>query len=213
MTILKLCLLLLTFPIFLMAQEVQCPPEATLLDYVSTVTNGRVQVCQKQVEGKYLKHGPEVFYNADGTVKSKKYYQLGEEVPEPLVVEKVVKCPPEAELVKNHCVPISGVVWKGRYSCPNFQGETQLTLTMGTDNFRAVFDFVAKKARGKFFMKGKFDPETKELTFEPLEWIEKPPTYFMVSMKGLVDFEEHTYKGSMTGCATFDLKALNVAPL
>jgi hypothetical protein len=186
-----------------------CPKDALLIDFVLSDSNERIQVCQKKVDGQFLKHGPETIYNSDGTLKSKKYYQLGIESTLPTVQEVTANCPSEGSLENSKCLPKPGIIWKGKYSCPLFQGDTDLLLTMGTDKIRAIFEFTAKKAHGKYFMKGVFDPNTNQLTFEPLEWIEKPETYFMIGMNGIVNFEDHTYKGKMTdGCAIFELKAL-----
>ena len=170
-----------------------------------------MQACQKKVGEKFLKHGTEIIYNIDGSVKSRKYYQLDIETVAPVVanvIAKANKCSPEATLVENNCVPTSGVVWKGKYSCPLFQGETELLLTMGTGDFPAIFEFIAKNGHGKYSMKGKYDPNNKQLSFEPTKWIEKPTNYTMIGMSGIVNFEDHTYKGKMFGCAVFDLKVL-----
>jgi hypothetical protein len=57
--------------------EKDCPDNGLLIDYVSAVEGGRVQVCQIKVDGNYLKHGPEVKYNAQGQAVSSSVYDKG----------------------------------------------------------------------------------------------------------------------------------------
>ena len=67
-TLLFMCVL----PAF--AEEIKCPEESMLVDFVVSFSKERMQSCQKKVGDKYLKHGPEIIYNPDGSVKSKNYY-------------------------------------------------------------------------------------------------------------------------------------------
>lgn len=59
----------------LFAEEIKCTPDTLLIDYVPFSTQERIQVCQKKIDGKFVKHGQEIIYNKDSSIKSKKYYQ------------------------------------------------------------------------------------------------------------------------------------------
>lgn len=74
MRISLLFLSLIALPVF--AEEFICPPETLLIEYTPSTTNEKVKMCQKKVDGKFLKHGPEMIFNSDGSIKSKNYYEL-----------------------------------------------------------------------------------------------------------------------------------------
>lgn len=73
----SLFILILLIVLPLSAEEFKCPPDTTLVDFTPSSTQERMQVCQKRVDGTFVKHGPEIIYNKDGTAKSKSYYQMG----------------------------------------------------------------------------------------------------------------------------------------
>jgi hypothetical protein len=56
------------------SEEIKCPEESMLVDFVVSFSKERMQSCQKKVGDKFLKHGAEIIYNTNGSVKSKKYY-------------------------------------------------------------------------------------------------------------------------------------------
>lgn len=63
-------------PVVLVADEIKCPPDTMLIDFVLSYSQERMQVCQKKVNGKFVKHGPEIIYNKDGSVKEKRHYDM-----------------------------------------------------------------------------------------------------------------------------------------
>lgn len=67
----------------LIAEEIKCPSGTLLIDFTPSLTRQRVQMCQKKVDGKFLKHGPEIIYNQDGSLRSKSYYEM----------DKIVRAP------------------------------------------------------------------------------------------------------------------------
>lgn len=74
MRIIILFLSLIALPLF--AEDFICPPETLLIEYTPSVTKEKVKMCQKKVDGKFVKHGPEIIYNADGSIQSQKEYEL-----------------------------------------------------------------------------------------------------------------------------------------
>ncbi|MCP4914446.1 MAG: hypothetical protein GY909_15130 [Oligoflexia bacterium] len=57
-----------------------CKNGALLIDYVSPVKNVRVQMCQKKVDGKFIKHGPEIIFDVSGNPAILNTYKDGEKI-------------------------------------------------------------------------------------------------------------------------------------
>lgn len=74
----------------LFAEEIKCTPDTLLIDYVPSSTQERIQVCQKKIDGKFVKHGQEIIYNKDSSIKSKKYYQNDILTSPPLLNQKEI---------------------------------------------------------------------------------------------------------------------------
>ncbi|WP_187345908.1 hypothetical protein [Sorangium cellulosum] len=101
--------------------------------------------------------------------------------------------------------------WIGDYDCP--QGTTEMTfriLQVQGDRIKAVFDFrhAASGASGKYLMRGRYDPETRTATFSPGAWLERPPNYVTVSMKGDLALDGSLFAGRIEHpeCGAFRLR-------
>lgn len=54
-----------------------CPDGGLLLDYVSNIEGVRIQMCGIRVDGKFIKHGPEIKFNNEGQPASRTIYNNG----------------------------------------------------------------------------------------------------------------------------------------
>jgi hypothetical protein len=102
--------------------------------------------------------------------------------------------------------------WVGEYDCP--QGITDMALrVVGVrgDRVDAVYEFnhASSGASGRYNIIGRFDPETRVVNFAPGDWIERPPGYVTVGMRGRVSNDGVTFHGRITHprCGTFSLRA------
>lgn len=115
-------------------------------------------------------------------------------------------------------------IWKGSYNCA--QGKTALTLRIKnaspslvkTDLGNAYkveavfdFDFNNRSAVGAFYLTGAYYPESHVATFDPAQWIRRPPGYNTVGMDGKVSNDGQTYTGKILfqGCKLFQLQLVN----
>lgn len=57
-----------------------CPDGGLLLDYISAIEGGRVQMCGIRIDGKMIKHGPEIKFNSSGVPVSKNIYNKGNKI-------------------------------------------------------------------------------------------------------------------------------------
>jgi hypothetical protein len=73
------------------AEDIKCPEESMLVDFVVSFSHERNQVCQKAVGQQYVKHGPEIIYFPNGNIKSKNFYQDGVLTAEPVVKKDINK--------------------------------------------------------------------------------------------------------------------------
>ncbi|WP_437817223.1 hypothetical protein [Sorangium sp. So ce1078] len=101
--------------------------------------------------------------------------------------------------------------WIGDYDCP--QGTTGMTfriLQVKGDRIKAVFDFHHGEsgASGKYLMNGRYDPETRTAAFSPGAWLERPPNYVTVSMKGDLALDGSLFAGRIEHpeCGAFRLR-------
>lgn len=104
--------------------------------------------------------------------------------------------------------------WVGEYDCP--QGLTDMTLRVNTktvkgDRVNAIFEFhhAPSGAAGRYHVSGRFDPETRIVTFAPGEWIERPPGYITVAMRGRLSNDGVHFDGRILHprCGKFSLRA------
>jgi hypothetical protein len=112
-------------------------------------------------------------------------------------------------------------IWKGTYTCA--QGDTALILRIKNadikphptdlgDAYRieAVFDFNFnnRSAAGAFYLSGNYYPESNVATFDPGQWIRRPPGYSAVGMDGKINNDGHSYEGKILfqGCKLFQLQ-------
>lgn len=101
--------------------------------------------------------------------------------------------------------------WRGKYVCP--QGVTEMnfriTSVEGT-RVEAVFGFHHRSsgAAGAYRMFGRFDPRTRSTSFEPGDWISRPPGYITISMQGRVASDGSFFDGVIPhpGCSWFRLR-------
>ena len=82
--------------------------------------------------------------------------------------------------------------YKGSYMAN--QGETGLTLTVYEENgaYKATFDFYNLPGRnnakdGKYYMDVTFDGDKDEYVFSATEWIEQPPNYYLLDLRGKLE--------------------------
>lgn len=116
-------------------------------------------------------------------------------------------------------MPRSGDRFIGTYLCG--QGPTHVTIEIddvgrGDDELtvEARFEFSfegdddADDARGAYRMRGKYEMRTRRLVLKPEAWIEEPPGYVMVGIRGTIGRSGDTYSGTVEGpsCTTFDTK-------
>lgn len=101
-------------------------------------------------------------------------------------------------------------VWRGKYVCT--QGLTDLAFRVTEVNgprIAAVFGFFHEDsgASGSYRMSGFFDARSGRVSFEPGEWIERPPNYVTVSMKGRITPDGSLFAGRIphAGCSWFRL--------
>jgi hypothetical protein len=103
-------------------------------------------------------------------------------------------------------------VWYGTYVCA--QGTTRLKLIVASvesTHVNAVFDFVHEPsgARGKFSMRGTYDPQHRRVLLEANEddWIVQPSGYVTVGLQGDVSPDGERIAGAVLGpgCERFTL--------
>ncbi|WP_437289867.1 hypothetical protein [Sorangium sp. So ce406] len=101
--------------------------------------------------------------------------------------------------------------WIGDYDCP--QGTTQMTLRIlrvKDGRIKAIFDFhhAESGVSGKYLMLGRYDAETRTASFSPGAWIERPPNYVTVSMKGDLALDGSLFAGRIEHpeCGAFRLR-------
>lgn len=104
----------------------------------------------------------------------------------------------------NSDLNLDGIIglWSGTYTAN--QGETSLLLHIKHNNdiILAEFHFgpTARNANvpsGSFYMDLIYDHESKAINLFGTEWIKKPESYYMLDMKGVLNYSENTIKGDM----------------
>jgi len=90
-------------------------------------------------------------------------------------------------------------IYEGRYLCA--QGDTGMTLRIQEVKGRSVygvFEFFHEPtgARGSFSVEGELS-QSGEITFEPLEWIVRPPRYVAVPFRVTVSDDGATLRGGV----------------
>ncbi|XXY47274.1 hypothetical protein WME91_45455 [Sorangium sp. So ce269] len=101
--------------------------------------------------------------------------------------------------------------WIGDYDCP--QGTTEMTfriLRVKGDRIKAVFGFrhADSGASGKYLMMGRYDADTRTASFSPGAWLERPPNYVTVSMRGDLALDGSLFAGRIEHpeCGAFRLR-------
>lgn len=101
--------------------------------------------------------------------------------------------------------------WRGKYICT--QGLTDLSFritSVSGSEMSAIFNFVHvdSGAAGTYRMNGHYNPRFRSVTFEPGEWIERPPNYVTVSMSGSIAPDGSIFAGRIphAGCSWFRLR-------
>ena len=96
--------------------------------------------------------------------------------------------------------------WRGSYTCA--QGETALELHVSRVNpdVAAVFVFShgGSGAQGSYAMFGNADP-SGDVVLQPKQWIDRPPSYIMVGMRGTVSGDVFRGKMQHASCGDFEL--------
>ncbi|AUX21294.1 hypothetical protein SOCEGT47_017750 [Sorangium cellulosum] len=101
--------------------------------------------------------------------------------------------------------------WIGDYDCP--QGTTEMTfriLQVRGSRIKAVFGFhhAESGVSGKYLMRGRYDAQARTATFSPGAWLERPPNYVTVSMKGDLALDGSLFAGRIEHpeCGAFRLR-------
>ena len=104
-------------------------------------------------------------------------------------------------------------IWQGQYQCA--QGKTALDLQITATTLTkidAVFYFHALPAnpsvpRGCFMMHGRFDRKSQTILLNPAEWLDQPPFFVSVGLRGKVSTSGQILRGTITGpaCTSFSL--------
>jgi hypothetical protein len=118
--------------------------------------------------------------------------------------------------------PRAGHRYVGVFMCG--RGPTKLTIAIDNVEHDATneellvearFEFLYEAGsdddedeRGSFRMRGKSEPKTRLLVFKPEAWIEEPPGYMMMGVRGTIGRSGDSYNGTVEGpsCTTFDTK-------
>ena len=87
---------------------------------------------------------------------------------------------------------------------------TQLKLkitSVSVTQIVAIFDFYyePKKISGKYYVNGRYYPDTGILIFEPGKWIKKPKNYKAIGLEGTVSSDGKHYIGRYGTCFHFEL--------
>lgn len=100
--------------------------------------------------------------------------------------------------------------WEGHYFCG--QGKTELVLeitAVNGNNIEAIFHFFHSPSgsKGSFVLIGEYDPSNSGVSFAPHNWIERPPGYSTVGMKGNIYENPKRYEGNIIhpNCGSFSL--------
>lgn len=72
-----------------------CPPESTLIEFVSPITKSKKAFCGYQKDGATVKHGEEWTYDSQGTVTKKLYFEHGKESVAPVAAPAATNEAPE----------------------------------------------------------------------------------------------------------------------
>jgi hypothetical protein len=59
------------------AAEEKCPPGSLWIEYYSETHKAQIGSCQKLVQGAFVKHGLEIVYDKDGSIREKSLYKEG----------------------------------------------------------------------------------------------------------------------------------------
>lgn len=101
--------------------------------------------------------------------------------------------------------------WTGDYDCP--QGTTDMKLTITGVRGRQVegifaFHHVPSGAAGSYFTRGTYDQATRTIVFKPGDWIERPPNYETVPIRGDVARDGSLFAGRIDHprCGAFRLR-------
>ena len=84
-TIFFILLQLIIFPV--LGETIKCPQGSMLVELTLSFSQEKMEVCQKKIGDKFVKDGPEIIYNKNGSLKSKKYYKLDVESEEVSLAE------------------------------------------------------------------------------------------------------------------------------
>jgi hypothetical protein len=121
--------------------------------------------------------------------------------------------PPTAQVVVTAPAPFvrGGEDWIGRYTCA--QGETDLDLHIDAvrgEQLEATFIFAhgPSNAAGSYKLRGSISPDG-QVIFVPGPWLERPPNYVSVGMRGVV--QGNTFRGRIdnASCSDFIVRRTN----
>jgi len=111
-------------------------------------------------------------------------------------------------------------VWVGQYICG--QGVTGLTLTITGGNpqqltarFRThPLPQNPRAPESEFELAGSFNPAARQIELRPTRWIQQPPGYSMVGLRGVLQADGQRLQGNIVfgGCSVFALTRSSNAP-
>ncbi len=96
--------------------------------------------------------------------------------------------------------------WRGSYECAQGTTALELHVTRVSPDVEAIFVFnhAGSGASGSYSMFGNVDPQGAA-SLEPNEWINRPPSYIMVGMRGFVRGDVFSGKMQHQSCGNFEL--------
>jgi hypothetical protein len=109
----------------------------------------------------------------------------------------------------------AGNAFRGHYFCP--QGDTQMTLhieeVLRNGQVRGVFSFhhEATEAQGSFSVEGRMASDG-EVTFEPVEWITRPPRYVAIPFRLVFSEDGKQARGGVLHPSCGAMEASLVSP-
>ena len=129
--------------------------------------------------------------------------------PEPPAPVEIVEARPQAPLARKADAGYrtyasgrlaAGAVYRGHYLCS--QGDTGMTLhieeALRNGQVRGVFEFhhEASGAQGSFTVEGRIAPDG-DITFEPVDWINRPPRYVAVPFRLVISEDGKSARGGV----------------
>ncbi|GGE20211.1 hypothetical protein GCM10011390_44320 [Aureimonas endophytica] len=96
-------------------------------------------------------------------------------------------------------------VWKGTYHCGNATAELSLIVDDRGDRF--IFSY-PNGASGEYSLKVNFNQKRRQISAQPLDWIDRPSGFNMVGFDGIVSEKVNSIQGNVRTCGKLELKRI-----